>query len=150
MNAMLALGKAGLLEGALESSARLPFTIDFTRSLLFFQDDVDTSVAESLNLTTEQWGVTNETGDYPGAWWLWPYAFWYQVPPMSTSPNADIQAVAIILVIFLILFFMPFIPILNSLPRWLRVYKLIWRDWYSNIKEVKVNKSGSKDNSVKG
>jgi hypothetical protein len=25
---------------------------------------------------------------------------------------------------------MPFIPGLNRLPHWLKVYRLIWRDWY--------------------
>jgi hypothetical protein len=135
MGGMLALGRAGLLEGALESSARLPFDTDFTRSLLFFQDDVDASVAENLDMTSDQWGIAHETGNYPGAWWLWPYAFWYHIPPMSTSPNADIQAIAIITVIFLILFFAPFIPVLNRIPRWLGIYRLVWRDWYAGTKK---------------
>jgi hypothetical protein len=131
MDGMLALGRAGLLEGALESDTRLPFTLDFTRSLLFFQDNVYANVAEKLNMADYQWGVSNETGNYPGAWWLWPYAFWYQIPPMSNSPNADIQAITIITLIFLIIFFLPFIPILDRLPRWIHIYRLIWRDWYS-------------------
>jgi hypothetical protein len=131
MDNMLALGRAGLLEGALESSARLPFETDFTHSLLFFQDDVDASVADILDMTSDQWGVVHETGNYPGPWWLWPYAFWYHVPPMSTLPSADIQAIAIISFIFLIILFVPFIPVLNSLPKWLRVYRIVWRDWYS-------------------
>ncbi len=134
MDGMLALGRAGLLEGALESDDRLPFDTDFTRSLLFFQDDVDASVAQTLDMTSDQWGIAHETGNYPGAWWLWPYAFWYHVPPMSTSPNADIQAIVLITVIFLILVFVPFIPVLNRLPRWLGIYRLIWHDWYAEKK----------------
>jgi hypothetical protein len=130
MNGMLDLGRAGLLEGALESSERLPFDLNFTRSLLFFQDDVDHSVADSLDLLGGLWGISHETGPYPGAWWLWPYTFFYQVPPMSTSPNGDLQVVIIITAVFLITLFTPFIPILNRLPGWLGVYKLIWRDWY--------------------
>jgi hypothetical protein len=135
MDGMLSLGQAGLLEGALESGSSLPFDTDFTRSLLFFQDDVDASVAESLDMSSDQWGVAHETGNYPGAWWLWPYAFWYHIPPMSTSPNADIQAIAIITVVFLILFFAPFIPVLNRIPRWLGIYRLVWRDWYADVKK---------------
>lgn len=131
MNGMLDLGRAGLLEGALESNARTPFNMNFTRSLLFFQDDVDSNVASSLDMLGETWGVAHETGAYPGAWWLWPYAFLYQIPPMSTSPNGDLQAVLIITLIFLALLFIPFIPGLNGLPRRLKVYKLIWRDWYA-------------------
>jgi hypothetical protein len=130
MNGMLALGRAGLLEGAIESNARLPFELDFTRSLLFFQDDVDHSVAGTLDMLGGVWGISHETGPYPGAWWLWPYTFFYQISPMSASPNGDLQVAVIITLIFLITLFTPFIPVLNRLPHWLGVYKLIWRDWY--------------------
>ncbi len=130
MKGMLDLGRAGLLEGALESGAQLPYALDFTRPLLFFQDDVDHNVARTLDMSGDQWGISHETGDYPGAWWLWPYTLLYQIPPMSTSPNGDLQAGAIMTAVFLVMLFMPFMPILNRLPRWLGVYKLIWRDWY--------------------
>jgi hypothetical protein len=130
MSGMLALGRSGLLEGALESGARLPFTTDFTRSLLFFQDDVDAEVADTLNLSGDQWGIINETGRYPGAWWLGPYTFLYQVRPMSSSDNADLQVGAIMIGFFLVLLLVPFIPIVNRLPRWLGVYRVVWRDWY--------------------
>ena len=131
MNAMLKLGQAGLLEGALEESAWTPFNLDFTQSLLFFQDDVYPDVAEKLDLLGEQWGMSNETGNYPGAWWTWPIAFLYQIPPMSESGNADILALSFALLGLLVLFFWPFIPGLNRLPHLLRVYRLIWHDWYS-------------------
>jgi hypothetical protein len=72
MTGMLNLGRAGLLEGALADAARLPFALDFTRALLFFQDDVDHSVASSLDMLGGLWGVSHETGPYPGPWWLWP------------------------------------------------------------------------------
>jgi hypothetical protein len=130
MSGMLELGKAGLLEGALTSGARTPFNLDFTRSLLFFQDDVDHSVAAKLDMLGGLWGISHETGPYPGAWWLWPYTFFYQIPPMSTSPNGDLQVVLIITFVFLITLFTPFIPIINRIPRWLKVYRWIWRDWY--------------------
>ncbi len=45
--------------------------------------------AEQLNLLGSQWGMMNETGNYPGQAWLWLYTFWYQIPPYNTSPNAD-------------------------------------------------------------
>jgi hypothetical protein len=131
MEGMLDLGKAGLLEGALESGVRLPYTLNFTRSLLFFQDDVDESVAAHLNMLGGLWGISHETGPYPGAWWLWPYTFFYQIPPLSASPNADLIVVITITVIFLMTMFTPFVPIMNRLPRWVKVYKWIWRDWYN-------------------
>jgi hypothetical protein len=130
MTGMLDLGRAGLLEGALANAARLPFTLDFTRTLLFFQDDVDHKVADSLDMLGGLWGISHETGPYPGAWWLWPYTFFYQIPPMSTSPNGDLQVGVIILVLFLGTVLAPFVPILNRLPRWIGVYRWMWRDWY--------------------
>jgi hypothetical protein len=130
MNGMLDLGRAGLLEGALESNARLPYSLNFTRSLLYFQDDVYNNVAEKLDLTGTQWGISHETGDYPGSWWLWPYTFLYQIEPIASSANADLLVGVIMLVFFLIIMLMPFIPGLNRLPHWLKVYRLIWRDWY--------------------
>jgi hypothetical protein len=130
MNGMLELGKSGMLEGALTSNNRTPFNLDFTRSLLFFQDDVDHAVADKLDMLGGLWGISHETGHYPGAWWLWPYTFFYQVPPMSTSPNGDLQVVLIITVVFLITLFTPFIPIINRIPYWLKVYRWVWRDWY--------------------
>jgi len=57
-----------------------------------------------------QWGIVHETGAYPGAWWLGPYALFYQIPPMNASPNGDLQVALIMLVIFLILMFLPVIP----------------------------------------
>ncbi len=131
MDTMLALGRAGLLEGALQSNERLPYATDNTNSLLFFQDDVYASVADQLDLTGSQWGIVHETGNYPGAWWLWPYAIFYHIPPMSSSPNGDIQVGLIMIVIFLILLFLPFIPGLNRIPHWIKIYRLIWRDWYN-------------------
>jgi hypothetical protein len=137
MLGMLDLGKAGLLEGALESNERLPYTLDFTRSLLFFQDDVYASVADHLDILGDQWGISHETGPYPGGWWVWPYTFLYQIPAMQESPNADVQVVAIMTLILLFLLLIPFIPLVNKLPRWLGIYKIIWRDWYVRERKSK-------------
>lgn len=131
MKAMLGLGRAGLLEGALNNNVWTPFNLDFTKPLLFFEGDVDGSVASSLDMLGEQMGISHETGPYPGAWWLMPYAAIYQIPPISTSPNGDLLAGVIMMGVFLVLLFMPFLPVLNRVPYWLKIYRLIWRDWYS-------------------
>ncbi|MGA2763906.1 MAG: hypothetical protein ABSG17_11125 [Spirochaetia bacterium] len=131
MKGMLDLGKAGLLEGALESNDRQPYALDTSRALLFFQEDVDSSVANTLDMTGGQWGITHEVGNHPGPWWLWPYAIWYQIPGLNTNPNADLIAILIVLVLFLVLFFLPLIPGLNRIPLWLGFYKIVWRDWYA-------------------
>ncbi len=130
VDGLRALAAAGLLEGALQADSRVPYALDNTRALLFFQDDIDHSVAESLDMLGSQWGIVHESGGYPGAWWLAPYAFFYQIPPMSSSPNGDLQVAGIMVLIFLILIFLPVIPGLNLIPRGLRIYRLVWRDWY--------------------
>jgi hypothetical protein len=130
VDGLRSLAAAGLLEGALQADSRIPYALDNTRALLFFQDDVDHNVADSLDMLGSQWGIVHETGDYPGAWWLAPYAFFYQIPPMSSSPNGDLQVAVIMIVIFLILIFLPVIPGLNLIPRGVRLYRLLWRDWY--------------------
>jgi len=130
MDGMLNLGKAGLLEGALENTPQQPYTLNYTLALLFFQDDVDAAVARDLNMLGEQWGISHETGTYPGAWWLWLYTFLYQIPGFGDSPSIDLYAGVIMIGVFLILLAIPFIPVLNAIPRWLGVYKIIWFDWY--------------------
>jgi hypothetical protein len=128
VEALRRLAQAGLLEGALQADQRLPYALDNTKALLFFQDDVDHAVAEDLDILGSQWVIIHETGFYPGAWWLVPYAFFYQIPPMSSSPNGDLHVGLIMLLILLILIFLPVIPGLNQIPRGIRLYRLIWRD----------------------
>jgi hypothetical protein len=140
MLGMLDLGRAGLLEGALTSSDRLPYTLDNTKAMLFFQEDVDQNVANGYDMQGTQWGITHEVGNLPGPWWLWPYAIWYQIPPLTTVPNADVIVGSLMVLFFLLLFFAPFIPVLKHLPRWIPVYRIIWRDWYAR----KEKESGSK------
>lgn len=131
MDAMLALGRSGMLEGALDASAQTPFGSDHTRSLLFFEGSVDHAVARSLNLLGEDWGIGHETGPYPGAWWLWPYTFLYQVPPMSRSPNGDLQVVALVLLFLVIVpTLAPFVPGVRDLPARLPFHRWVWRRWY--------------------
>ena len=76
-------GPGGLLEGALTSNERLPYTLDNTKAMLFFQEGPDSDVADSLDMQGTQWGITHEVGNLPGPWWLWPYAIWYQIPPLT-------------------------------------------------------------------
>lgn len=130
MAGLLADARSGGLDGALISTDRF-YQTDFTKSLLFLADGGHLeSLAEQQHLLGSQWGMMNETGNYPGQAWLWLYSFWYQVPPFSTSEDADAQIWAIMAVLSLGLVFLPFIPGVRSLPRRLGVYRLIWRDYY--------------------
>ena len=130
MYGMLALAQAGLLEGALTSSDQLPYVLENTKAMLFFQESADSDLAGSLDMQGQQWGITHEVGNLPGPWWLWPYAIWYQLPKLKDDPNADAIVGTIMVVFFLLLLFIPFIPVLKQLPRWIPAYRIIWRDWY--------------------
>ena len=129
LTALLNLGRAGLLEPAVDHSDRI-YSTDNTRSLLFLQASALPALASQDHLVGTQWGMMNETGNYPGQAWLWLYTFWYQVPAYASSPNADVLVMATMGVLTLILLVLPWIPGLNQLPRLLGVYRLIWRDYY--------------------
>jgi hypothetical protein len=135
MNGMLALGQAGLLEGALAAGGKYyPYGYDLSKQLLYFAlapPYVD-SATHLVQLGDPQWGIVHETGNYPGAWWLDAYQVWYELPPIADSDNADLIVVTIMTAIFLVILFLPFIPGLNRLPHVLKVYRFVWRDWYRN------------------
>ncbi len=74
--------------------------------------------------------MMNETGSYPGQVWLWLYTLWYQVEPFKSSENADSLVMAIMAVLSLAFVCVPFIPGVRSIPRWVPVYRLIWKEHY--------------------
>ena len=83
--------------------------------------------ARADHLGGDQWGMMNETANYPGQPWMWLYTFWYQIKPFSTSDNADSLVWGLMALLTLALVLVPFIPGLRSLPRHLGVHRLIWR-----------------------
>src|SRR5207248_2931516 len=110
MNSMLSLAQSGGLEGSLLTSRQF-FQTDYTKPLLFMADGgLLDERAEQQHLLGEQWGMMNETGSFPGQPWLWLYSLWYQVEPMKSSPNADIQVLLIMAVLSLAFICIPFIP----------------------------------------
>ena len=130
MSGLLEQAQSGGLDGALVSNSHF-FQTDYTKPLLFLADGgYLASLAQQQNLLGRQWGMMNETGNYPGQAWLWLYTFWYQIPPFNTSSNADAQIWAIMAILSVALIFVPFIPGIRSLPRFLPVYRAIWRDYY--------------------
>jgi hypothetical protein len=127
---LLDLARSGGLDGQLLSSGGF-YQTDYAKPLLFLADGTyleDQARAEHLG--GDQWGMMNETGRYPGQAWLWLYTFWYQIPPFSTSDNADALVWALMMVLSVLLVLLPFIPGLRSIPRLTRVYRLIWRQYY--------------------
>jgi hypothetical protein len=127
---LLAMAEQGGLDGLIQQQGGF-YQTNYTRSLLFLADGTyleDQARAE--NLGGDQWGMMNETGRYPGQAWLWLYTFWYQVPPFSTSDNADALVWALMMLLSAALVALPFIPGLRSLPRKLGIHRVIWRDYY--------------------
>ncbi|MCU1474162.1 hypothetical protein [Amnibacterium sp.] len=128
--AVLAAARSGSLDGAIQSEGGF-FNTDFTRSILFLGDGAYfPALAATQHLTGDQWGVMNETGNYPGQSWLWLFSFWYQVPVIGALPNADLVVVGIMLLLTVLLALVPLIPGLRSLPTWIPIHRLIWRDYY--------------------
>ncbi len=124
------MARSGALDGALVSESPL-YGTDETRPLLFVADGTYLGdLAQRDNLTGSQWGMMNEVGNYPGQAWLWLYTLWYQVPPMNSSSNGDVEVWAIMAVLTLALIFLPLIPGLRSIPRWIPLYRVIWREHY--------------------
>jgi hypothetical protein len=124
----LTLARSGGLEGLLTSRSTF-YAADETKPLLLLADGAYLEdQARADHLGGDQWGMMNETGNYPGQPWMWLYTFWYQVKPFSTSGNADALVWALMALLTLGLILLPFIPGLRSLPRHLGVHRLIWRN----------------------
>jgi hypothetical protein len=130
IGALTSMARSGALDGALLRSGQF-YDTDYTKPLLFIADGTYfANLAGQQHLQGNQWGMMNETGNYPGQAWLWLYTLWYQVPPMSTSASGDLQVWALMMLLTLLLLLVPFIPGLRSIPRWSRVYRIIWREHY--------------------
>jgi hypothetical protein len=130
---LTAMARSGALDSALTSSQQF-YGTDYTKPLLFIADgSYMASVAAAQHLQGTQWGMMNETGNYPGQAWLWLYTMWYQVAPFSSSSNADALVWAVMVVLTLLLALLPFLPGVRSIPRRLRVYRLIWRRHYREL-----------------
>lgn len=130
LSTMLAMAQSGALTSQSIDAASNAYSTDNTKSLLYIEDsNYLGDIATYYGLTGPQWGVMNEIGSWPGQPWLWWYAMWYNVPGWSKI-GTDILAVATAVPFIAIFFFLPLIPGLRSLPRWLRIYKLIWRPYY--------------------
>jgi len=127
---LLGLARSGALDGQLQAEGKF-YQTDYTRPLLFLSDgSYLESLAQAQHLGGDQWGMMNETGNYPGQAWLWLYTFWYQIDPFKSSGNADALIWGLMALLSLGLVLVPFIPGVRSVPRWTRVHRLIWRSYY--------------------
>ncbi len=127
---LLTLAQTGALDGALQSQNGF-YSTDYTKSLLFLADSTYMAgKADTQHLSGDQWGMMNETGNFPGQAWLWLYTFWYQIKPFSTSDNADALVWGLMALLTLAFILIPYIPGLRSIPRLIPIYRIIWRDHY--------------------
>jgi hypothetical protein len=91
------------------------------------------NIAEAQGVGGDQWGVMNELWNYPGQVWLWLYAGMYQVPVMNAANNSNLDldvGLLMVLLGFLLPMFAPWIPVINRIPRWIPLYKIIYRQYY--------------------
>ena len=84
--------------------------------------------AQSLGITTDQDGMLHEEKGHgpPGAWWLAPIGLLNHTV-LSNDDNGDRDGAIILGLFMLFLLAIPFIPFLNRVPDWLRLYKPFWR-----------------------
>jgi hypothetical protein len=133
MQSLLSMARSGALDEALGNENGF-YDTDYTLPLLFLEDgNYLDAQAVRQHLDGDQWGMMNETGNYPGQAWLWLYTFWYQVSPFNSSGNGDVLVWALMMLLSLLLLLVPFIPGLRSIPRLSRVYRLIWREHYRGV-----------------
>jgi hypothetical protein len=126
----LAMARSGALDADLLAQQQF-YGNDYTKPLLFIADGgYYNQQATNMHLTGDQWGVMNETGSYPGQPWLWLYQMWYHVSPFQSSASVDIWAIYLTGICTLLLLAVPFLPGLRDIPRYVPLYRLIWRSWY--------------------
>ncbi|MEI8057156.1 MAG: hypothetical protein WCI29_07100 [Actinomycetes bacterium] len=140
--AVVAMASSGAYDGALASAGGHFFNTDNTKQTMLMGDgSYMDDLATAGNLQGNTWGMVNETGSWPGQQWLATYSFWYQLPmfnnedPNNTvatvlTDNADAIIFAIMFVVILLFVFLPFIPGLRSIPRWIPIQRLVWRQYY--------------------
>ncbi|MDA8345732.1 MAG: cytochrome B6 [Thermaerobacter sp.] len=129
LSALRKLAAGGLMSGAIDRSTPV-YGYDVAPSLLFLQGAALQQMAGRYDLLGGEWGIMHDEYSYPGPWWLTPYSALYQIPPYSTSSSGDALAAYTMLLALVVLLALPFIPGLRDLPRRLRVYRIVWRDWY--------------------
>lgn len=130
MNQLLAQAQSGSLDGQLLAQDGF-YQTDYTKPLLFLNDgSYLAGLADAKHLSGDQWGMMNETGNYPGQAWLWLYTFWYQISPFNHSDNADALVWGLMALLTLGFILVPFIPGVRSIPRYIPLYRVIWRDHY--------------------
>lgn len=129
----LALGRSGLMGGALIRNPAVITRFDTQNLLLFLQGQPLHQAAAPLQLKGTQWGIIHSAvPGYPGAWWMTIPTWIYQWPFVANSPANDAIALSLGFIVWLLLALTPWIPGWNRVPRWLGVYRLVWKGYYAD------------------
>ncbi|HVS58151.1 MAG TPA: cytochrome b N-terminal domain-containing protein [Candidatus Saccharimonadales bacterium] len=126
VSSLVDMASAGLYQPTLNSAD--PSGDQTSYALRFLADTgvLDTR-AQSLNITTDQYGMLHEeSGHAPGAWWLAPIGL-LDHTLLANDSNGDRDGAIIVGGFFLLLIALPYIPGLNRLPEVFRLNKFIWR-----------------------
>ncbi len=131
LNYLTQMARSGALDQALVTQNGF-YTTNYTKPLLFLSDGTYfAGLADKQHLLGSQWGMMNETGQYPGQAWLWLYTFWYPVKPWTTTSTGDFLVWGTMMILTALLVLLPFIPGLRSIPRKIKIYRIIWREHYA-------------------
>jgi len=135
ITAELAIANNGSLDGYFQGSQQQLSTNTSMATMFFSDGTLWETIAEAQGVGGDQWGVMNELWNYPGQVWLWLYSGMYQIPALNPSNNANLDldvGLLMILFGFLLPMFAPWIPIINRIPRWIPLYKIIYRQYYAS------------------
>jgi hypothetical protein len=132
ITAELAIANNGSLDGYFQGSQQ-QLSTDTTMGTMFLSDGtLWYTIAQAQGVAGDQWGVMNELWNFPGQVWLWLYSGMYQIPALaSNNANLDLDVGLLMIVFgFLLPMFAPWIPVINRIPRWIPLYKIIYRQYY--------------------
>jgi len=135
INAELLIAHNGSLDGYFQGSDQ-QLSTNTTSGTMFFSDgSLWEDIATAQGVAGDQWGVMNELWNFPGQVWLWLYAGMYQIPALNPANNSNLDldvGLLMILFGFLLPMFAPWIPGINRIPRWIPLYKIIYRKYYQS------------------
>jgi hypothetical protein len=137
IKAELAIAHNGGLDGYFQGSQQ-QLSTNTTMGTMFFSDgSLWGNIATAQGVAGDQWGVMNELWNFPGQVWLWLYSGMYQIPALNPANNSNLDLdVGLLMIVFgfLLPMFAPWIPGINRIPRWIPLYKIIYRQYYRSAR----------------
>jgi hypothetical protein len=133
--AELAIASNGSLDGYFQGSQQLS-TNTYLGTMFFSDGTLWATIAQAQGVLGSQWGVMNELWNFPGQVWLGLYSGMYQIPALNPPSNHNLDLdVGLLMILsgFLLPMFLPWIPVINRIPRWIPLYKIIYRTYYASM-----------------